>query len=87
MHVQCKVGLIDPDSIQLLPSDAKTKARSLLQSIGVKVQGEPVYFHHFLALIKKLPGHGVRVANLGVILQKAYGMTIVAFCRACCESG
>ena len=68
----CKVGLVHPESkwrIQFLPFDAKTKAQSLLQSIVGKIEGQPVYFHHLLALLKKLPG----LADLGIILQKSYG--------------
>ena len=53
-----------------LPVDIKTKTGSLLQSIEGKIKGQPVYFQYFLALLKKLPG----LADLGIILQKTYGM-------------
>ena len=73
----CRVGLIHPKSkwiLHSLPADAKTKARSLLQSIKGKIEGQPFCFHHFLALLKKLPG----LADLGIILQKTYGKDILA---------
>ena len=73
----CKVGLIHPESkkiLQSLPVDTKTKARSLLQSIEGKIEGQPLLFHHFLALLKKLPG----LADLGIILQKTYGKDVLA---------
>ena len=72
----CKLDLIHPDAkrmLQSFPADPKTKARSLLQSIEGKIKEQPVYFHHFLALLKKLPG----LANLGVILQKTYGIVFL----------
>ena len=73
----CKVGLIHPESkkiLQSLPVDTKTKARSLLQSIEGKIEGQPVLFHHFLALLKNLPG----LADLGIVLQKTYGKDVLA---------
>ena len=72
----CEVGLIHPDCKQMLhlfPADAKTKTRSLLQSIEGKIKDQPVCFHVFLAVLKKLPG----LANLGATLQKIYGITSV----------
>ena len=69
----CKIGLIHPESkrmLQSFPVNAKTKAHSLLQSIEGKVKDQPVYFHHFLALLRKLPG----LTNLGTALQKSYGI-------------
>ena len=72
----CRVDLIHPEVKAVLlsfPADSKAKARSLLQSIEGKVQGQPLYFHHFLALLKKLPG----LVNLGIILQKTYGKDII----------
>ena len=71
----CKVDLIHPESkkiLQSLPVDAKTKARSLLQTIEGKINGQPVLFHHFLALLKKLPG----LAELRISLQDTYGKDI-----------
>jgi hypothetical protein len=59
--------------LQSLPVDAKTKARSLLQSIEGKITDQPNCFHLFLALLKKLPG----LTNLGTTLQKTYGITLV----------
>ena len=71
----CKVDLIHPESkriLQSLPIDTKTKSRSLLQSIEGKIKNEAVLFHHFLALLKKLP----RLTNLGIILQRTYSIVI-----------
>jgi hypothetical protein len=59
--------------LQSFPADAKTKARSLLQSIEGKMKHQPVYCQVFLALLKKLPG----LANLGTTLQKTYGIILV----------
>ena len=55
--------------LKSFPADAKTKARSLLQSIEGKIKDQPVCFNVFLAVLKKLPG----LANLGGTLQKIYG--------------
>jgi hypothetical protein len=71
----CTIGLIHPESkrmLQSFPVDAKTKARCLLQSIEGKLKDQPIYFHLFLAVLKKLPG----LANLGTTLQKTYGITL-----------
>ena len=72
----CKIDLMHPETKDMLvsfPADIKTKASSLLQSIEVKIKGQPILFHHFLALLKKLSG----LTNLGVILQKTYGIIIL----------
>ena len=74
----CRVGLIHPEVKAVLlsfPADSKAKACSLLQSIERKINGQPLYFHHFLALLKKLPG----LVNLGIIhvLQKTYGKDVI----------
>ena len=60
--------------LKSFPVDAKTKTRSLLQSIEGKIKDQPVCFHVFLAVLKKLPG---LAANLGATLQKIYGITSV----------
>jgi hypothetical protein len=76
----CEVGLIHRESkqiLQSLPVDSKTKARSLLQLIEGKIKDQPVCFHLFLAVLKKLPG----LTNLGATLQKTYGITLaIAWC-------
>ena len=72
----CKVDLIHPevkDVLQSFPTNTKAKARSLLQSIEGKIKGQPHLFHHFLALLKKVPG----LAELGISLQKIYGKDII----------
>ena len=62
--------------LHLFPADAKTKARSLLQSIEGKIKDQPVCSHAFLAVLKKLPG----LANLGATLQKIYGSYYFSNC-------
>ena len=65
--------------LQSFPADAKTKARSLLQSIEGKIKDQPICFNLFLAVLKKLPG----LANLGATLQKTYGILAIAWpCEA-----
>ena len=59
--------------LQSLPVDAKTKARSLLQSIEGKIKDQPVYCQVFLAVLKKQPGP---LANLGATLQRIYGIIL-----------
>ena len=75
----CIVGLIHPESkgiLKSLPVDAKTKTRSLLQSIEGRIKNQPVYFNIFLAVLKKLPG----LANLGATLQRTYGIILAIAC-------
>ena len=75
----CIVGLIHPESkgiLKSLPIDAKTKTRSLLQSIEGKIKDQPVCFNFFLAVLKKQPG----LANLGATLQKIYGSYYFSNC-------
>ena len=67
-----KIGLVHPetkDMLMSMPVDSRTKSRSLLQSIEGKIKSQPHLFHHFLALLKKLPG----LTDLGVLLRKTYG--------------
>ena len=76
----CEVELIHPESKRMLksfPADAKTKARSLLQSIEGKINDQPVCFNLFLAVLKKQPGP---LANLGATLQKIYGIILAFAC-------
>ena len=68
----CTVGLLHPESkgmLQSFPADAKTKAHSLLLSIEGKIKDQPHLFHHFLALLRKLPG----LADLRSLIQDTYG--------------
>ena len=68
----CRVDLIHPETKDMMmsfPVDAKTKARSLLQSIEGKIKGQPHLFHHLLIVLKKLP----ELNHLGVTLQHTYG--------------
>ena len=58
--------------LKSFPADAKTKARSLLQSIEGKINDQPVCFNLFLAVLKKQPG----LTNLGATLQKTYGIIL-----------
>ena len=68
----CRVGLVDPDIKDMLvlsSAGAKTKARSLLQSIEGKIKGQPNLFHRLLAVLRNLP----ELTDLANILQMTYG--------------
>ena len=70
----CKAGLFPPEFKQellSLPYDTKTRTLSLVWSIRDKVECDPLFFHHFVGLLKKLPG----LASLGITLQRTYGIT------------
>ena len=72
----CRVGLLHSDVKDMmlsLPVDAKTKARSLLQSIEGKVKGQPNLFHRLLAVLRNLP----ELTDLANLLQKTYGKEIL----------
>jgi hypothetical protein len=58
--------------LQSFPADAKTKARSVLQSIEENIRDQSDFFN-FVAVLKRLPG----LANLGTTLQESYGIISV----------
>ena len=54
--------------------DAQAKTHSLLQIVEGKVKGEPVIFHQFLAVLRKLPG----LSQLASQVQANYGMCMLS---------
>ena len=76
----CKADLVSSqDTFSLLrgggwSGDAQAKTRSLLQIIEGKVKGEPVIFHQFLAVLRKLPG----LSELASQVLANYGMCILS---------
>jgi hypothetical protein len=67
----CRADLISADMKDMIVgfSDQQAKTRPLLQLIEGKVKGHPPYFHHFLAVLRSLPG----LSELASCLQASYG--------------
>ena len=75
----CSANLLIPELKDVIIShgcfaDTQAKTRSLLQIIEGKVKGEPIIFHQFLAVLRKLPG----LSQLASQVQANYGMCMLS---------
>ena len=76
----CSAKLLIPELKDVIVShgcfaDTQAKTRSLLQIIEGKVKGEPIIFHQFLAILRRLPG----LSQLASQLQENYGTYMISF--------